>query len=68
MTKTFSKNGVVLGDQLDKLKENLRGEALKGIPSHIHKLYLKDKYFCPDHNYTLENWLNFFIWEKEVKN
>ena len=42
--------------------------SFKGIPSHIHKSYLKDKYFCPDHNYTLDNLKNFFIWEKKVKN
>ena len=38
MTKAFSKNRVVLGDQLDKLKENLRGEALKHIPDTVTDL------------------------------
>ena len=41
---------------------------VKGILSHIHKPYLKDRHFCPDHNYTLENLKNFFIWEKKGKN
>ena len=39
----------------------------KGILSLIYKLYLKERYFCPDHNYTLENLKNFFILEKKVK-
>ena len=41
---------------------------LKGILSHIHKPYLKDRHFYPDHNYILENLKNFFIWEKKGKN
>ena len=52
MLKAFQKNRVVLGDQLDKLRENLKGEALKHVPDTVPKLeiawkYLNDAYGDP---------------------
>ena len=38
MMEAFTKNRVVLGDQLDKLRENLKGEALKYVPQTISTL------------------------------
>ena len=74
--KTVPKCKNILGSEMDQgpnkpsiaLVNGCCSSMLKGIPSHIHKSYLKDMYFCPDHNYSLENLKNFFIWEKEVKN
>ena len=52
MLKAFQKNRVVLGDQLDKLQENVKGEALKHVPDTVPDLetawkYLNDAYGDP---------------------
>ena len=52
MTQAFEKNRVILCDQLDKLRENLRGEALKHVPETVQDLqiawdHLKEAYGDP---------------------
>ena len=52
MEKAFQKNRFVLNDQFDKLKENLRGEALKHVPETVKDLeiawsYLKEGFGDP---------------------
>ena len=42
-------------------------QNLKGILSHIHKLYLKERYFCPEHNYTLKDLKTFFHFGEKSK-
>ena len=52
IVKAFNKNRVVLCDQLDKLRENLKGEALKHVPDTVVDLdtawrYLHEAYGDP---------------------
>ena len=38
LTEAFNKNIVVLSDQLDKLRENLKGDAAKHVPDTIKNI------------------------------